>query len=110
MNRSMIAVAVMAAGIAAVSTAAVFAVPTVSAEPTYGEGAELVEEVRNRGILEYLPDDAIVGTLRSICDGAISLAPYGYTADDFADMYGDTLELSHKDAKWLIKTALPKCD
>jgi hypothetical protein len=99
--------------VAAVSTAlaaAVFAAPTVSAEPTYGEGAELVEEVRDRGILQNMYDSVIVDTLRAICDSATNLAPYGYGADDLAGIYMDSYGLSKKDARWLIKTALPKCD
>jgi len=106
MKRNFIAVAVVAAGI----TAAAVAAPTVSAEPTYGEGAELVKEVRDRGILQQLPDFAIVDALRSICDSAISLARYGYTADDLADIWrGSYRGLSQKDARWLMSAALPKC-
>ena len=96
----------------AVQTSLIVTAPAVSAEPTYGEGAELVEEVRDRGILEHYYDSMIVDTLRAICDSASGLAPYGYGADDLARIFMDDgmNGLSYKDAKWLINTALPKCD
>jgi hypothetical protein len=46
--------------VVAIGAALIAAAPTVSAEPTYGEGAELVEEVRDRGILQSMPDPLIV--------------------------------------------------
>ncbi len=96
--------------VVAIGAALVAAAPTVSAEPTYGEGAELVEEVRDRGILQSMPDPLIVDTLRAICDSASALAPYGATVGDLAGMYVDGYGLSWKDATWLIETSLPKCD
>ena len=95
----------------AVQTSLMVTAPPVSAEPTYGEGAELVEEVRDRGILDHFYDSMIVDTLRAICDAAVDLAPYGYGTDAIASMYVDGgYGLSAKDARWLVKTALPKCD
>jgi hypothetical protein len=96
----------------AVQTALIGTAPPALAEPTYGEGAELVEEVRDRGILEHFYDSMVVDTLRAICDSASGLAPYGYGADDLARIFMDDgmNGLSYKDAKWLIDTALPKCD
>ena len=96
----------------AVQTTLFVTAPAASAEPTYGEGAELVEEVRDRGILNHFYDSMIVSTLRAICDSASNLAPYGFGVDDLAIIFmNDGMNgLSFKDAKWLIKTSLPKCD
>jgi hypothetical protein len=77
--------------------------------PTNGDGAELVQEVRDRGILQNMYDSMIVQTLAAICDSARNLAPYGVTDDDLADSVLAGYGLSKKDAKWLIKTSLAKC-
>lgn len=78
--------------------------------PTNADGADLVKEVRDRGILQNMYDSQIVQELAAICDSAKNLAAYGATVDDLAGPYqGGMYGLSKKDAVWLIKTSLPKC-
>ena len=77
--------------------------------PTNADGAELVKEVRDRGILQNHHDVIIVQTLAAICDSARNLAPYGVTDDVLADSVLAEYGLSKKDAKWLTKTSLAKC-
>jgi len=79
--------------------------------PTNADGAELLKEVRDRGILQNMYDSDIVQTLAAICDSARNMDQYGITEDYLASLYqgGPMYGLSKKDAKWLIKTSLPKC-
>lgn len=94
--------------------AAVFApLPVAHANgggPTNADGAELVEEVRDREILQNMHDFMIVQTLAAICDSSRNLAPYGVTDDVLADSVLAGYGLSQKDAKWLVKTSLKKCN
>ena len=103
----------LAAVIATLASTAFASLPVAHANgggPTNADGAELVEEVRDREILQNMYDSMIVQTLAAICDSARNLAPYGVTEDYLASLYqGGMYGLSKKDAKWLIKTSLQKC-
>jgi len=102
----------LAAVIATLASTAFAPLPVAHANgggPTNADGAELVEEVRDREILQNMYDSMIVQTLAAICDSARNLAPYGVTDDDLAGYVLAGYGLSKKDAKWLIKTSLQKC-
>jgi len=81
---------------------AVSTMPRQTTGPTYGDGQEFVEQVNERGILQGMPPGPVMQILVSICDNAkypVALVDLVMTS------YG----LSQKDATWLVKTGLDKC-
>ncbi len=80
--------------------------PTKPAGPTYADGEEFTNEVYGRGILWDIHPSHMEQILANICYQASLGSPPNY----LVGLHMDGYDLSEKDAKWLVSTALNKCD